>query len=461
MYPDPSRTKKSPLRRFVFLLSAMVLLLVLLAIWRVGPAANIVLTPNLPAVGPSTAVNIECSEPTRGLVSVDVDLVQGDRSWPLDRKTYEPRPFWAFWGPATFEDQWVVEVGKSHQKELLPGPAELRVVSRRAGTWLRSPEPTTTVLPLEVRLTPPDLTVEAVSAQVSQGGSGAVVYRVAESATRHGLRIRDREIPGAVLGSGRSFLLFGAPHDLVDAKSEMRLFAEDELGNRVEQSFLQSYAERAFKEDDIRLSDGFFDDVVPEILAHTPEITEQGSRLDTYLLINDQLRKSNAERLATLSESSQQEFLWQGPFTQLPSSRAMAGFGDQRTYLYEGKAVDHQVHLGFDLASHRRAEIPAANRGVVVLAEYFGIYGKTVVIDHGYGLMSLYSHLSEIGVEVGRRLEQGETLGRTGATGLAGGDHLHFSVLVHGTQVNPLEWWDKSWIQTRILSLLEASEGTN
>ena len=460
MYPDSSRQKKSSIRRILFLPILLLLILVLLAIWRVGPTTIVTLTPSLPAVGPSTEVDISCSEPTRGLVAVEVELIQGERSWRLSQKTYTPRPFWAFWGAATFEDQWRVQVGKSHQKEILPGAAELRVVSHRADTWFRRPGPTTEVLPLEVRLSPPDLTVEAASAQVTQGGSGAVVYRVGDSASRHGLRLRDREIPGAVLDSGRGFLIFGVPYDLVDANAEMRLFAEDELGNRIEQSFIRGYATRTFKQDDIRLSDGFFEDVVPEILAHTPEITDQGSRLDTYLLINDQLRRANAERLATLSEGSKPEFLWQGAFTQLPSSRAMAGFGDQRTYLYEGKAMDHQVHLGFDLASHRRAEIPAANRGVVVLAEYFGIYGKTVVIDHGFGLMSLYSHLSEISVDVGQALEQGDVLGRTGATGLAGGDHLHFSVLIHGIQVNPLEWWDRRWIQNQILSLLEAPAGS-
>ncbi len=457
MYPDSSRQKKSSIRRFLFLPAGLVLGLIFLALWRVGPASTVTLTPSLPAVGPSTEIHIQCSEPARGLVAVDVELIQGNTSWSLGRKTYTPRPFWAFWGAATFEDEWRVQVGKHHQKELLPGAAELRVVAERAETWFRRPGPTTEVLPLEVRLAPPDLTVEAASSRVTQGGSGAVVYRVGESATRHGLRIRDREISGAELSPGRGFFIFGAPHDLVDAHADMRLFAEDELGNRIEQSFIRGYATRTFKQDDIRLSDGFFDEVVPEILAHTPEMTEQGSRLDTYLLINGRLRRANAERLAALSEASKQEFLWQGPFTQLPSSRAMAGFGDQRTYLYNGEAVDHQVHLGFDLASRRRAEIPAANHGVVVLAEYFGIYGKTVVIDHGFGLMSLYSHLSEISAEVGQALKQGDVLGRTGATGLAGGDHLHFSVLIHGTQVNPLEWWDQRWIQNQVLSLLEAS----
>ena len=133
----------------------------------------------------------------------------------------------------------------------------------------------------------------------------------------------------------------------------------------------------------------------------------------------------------------------------------MASFAQRRTYLYDGREVDRQDHLGFDLASTRRAEVVAANRGEVLLAEYFGIYGNTVVLDHGYGLLSLYAHLSSIAVAVGDEVEKGAVLGRSGETGLAGGDHLHFSMLVRGVQVNPLEWWDESWIRGRVLAKLE------
>ena len=135
----------------------------------------------------------------------------------------------------------------------------------------------------------------------------------------------------------------------------------------------------------------------------------------------------------------------------------MSSFADRRTYMYLGQEVDRQVHLGFDLASVRQAEVPAANNGVVALAEYFGIYGNAVVLDHGYGLMSLYGHLSSTDVVAGQTVEAGQTLGRTGATGLAGGDHLHFTMLLRGVAVNPLEWWDYGWIRDRIARKLAPS----
>ena len=128
----------------------------------------------------------------------------------------------------------------------------------------------------------------------------------------------------------------------------------------------------------------------------------------------------------------------------------MAGFAERRTYLYEGRVVDQQTHLGHDLASTRQAPVPASNAGVVVLARYLGIYGQTVVIDHGYGLMTLYSHLSSLEVAEGDEVARNQSLGRTGTTGLSGGDHLHFSVLVGGVMVDPLEWWDVRWLRSRI-----------
>ena len=194
--------------------------------------------------------------------------------------------------------------------------------------------------------------------------------------------------------------------------------------------------------------------VVPEIMDQTPELEDRGSLLDNYLEINGELRARNAAELRELSKRSTDEILWHRPFLQLPGGQVMSSFADRRTYVFEGQPVDHQTHLGFDLASTRHDEVPAANDGIVLLARYFGIYGNTVVLDHGYGLMSLCSHLSSIAVQEGQRVERGQLLGHTGATGLAGGDHLHFTMMVDGEPVTPVEWWDASWIRDRVASKL-------
>ena len=125
--------------------------------------------------------------------------------------------------------------------------------------------------------------------------------------------------------------------------------------------------------------------------------------------------------------------------------------------MYDGREVDEQVHLGFDLASTANATIEAANRGRVLFADVLGIYGNCVIVDHGMGLQSLYAHLSSFDVAVGQMVEKDQSLGRSGRTGLAGGDHLHFTMLVHGQPVNPVEWLDPHWIEDRIRRKLEAA----
>jgi murein DD-endopeptidase MepM/ murein hydrolase activator NlpD len=131
-------------------------------------------------------------------------------------------------------------------------------------------------------------------------------------------------------------------------------------------------------------------------------------------------------------------------------AKSEAVFADHRTYVYGRREIDQQVHLGADLASTRGAAITASNTGRVVFAGFLGIYGNCVVIDHGMGVQSLYAHLSSATVEAGDRVNRGETIGRSGSTGLAGGDHLHFAVLVAGRPVNPAEWWDPRWIADRV-----------
>jgi murein DD-endopeptidase MepM/ murein hydrolase activator NlpD len=194
---------------------------------------------------------------------------------------------------------------------------------------------------------------------------------------------------------------------------------------------------------------------VPEILSQSPAIQDQGDILKNYLAINRDLRKANNTQLAELAAKSQPRFLWTQPFQQLGNSKVEASFADRRTYTYKGRDIDRQDHLGYDLASTSNAAVSASNDGVVVLAEFFGIYGNTVVIDHGLGLLSLYGHLSSFGaIKPGDKVARGQEIGRSGATGLAGGDHLHYSMILHSVQVDPKEWWDPHWIKDRITSKL-------
>ena len=269
---------------------------------------------------------------------------------------------------------------------------------------------------------------------------------------RDGVQAGSWWFPGFPMPGGdkqQRFALFAVPYDLGDP-SGVRLVAVDDVGNEASVAFIDKFTPRPIRTDTIEVNDPFLNRVVPEIMAQSPEVADKGSLLENYLQINRDLRKKNAGTLIELGRASAQEFLWNQPFLPMQNAAITAAFADRRTYLYQGKEIDRQDHLGFDMASVERDAITASNRGKVVLARYFGIYGNAVVIDHGYGLQSLYGHLSSIEVAEGQTVERGQTLGRSGQTGLAGGDHLHFTTLLQGLPVTPVEWWDPHWLQDRI-----------
>jgi murein DD-endopeptidase MepM/ murein hydrolase activator NlpD len=219
--------------------------------------------------------------------------------------------------------------------------------------------------------------------------------------------------------------------------------------------FVDNVFPKPQKRSRIELDDRFVGRVVPEILEHSPELKiappQTGADMITpFLSINGELRRINAGQIAALARKTSPSKLWDGPFVQLGNSKVEAAFADHRTYVYKGREVDQQVHLGFDLAVTSRVAILAANAGTVLNASWLGIYGNCIIIDHGMGVQSLYGHLSSFDVKVGDTVTKGQTIGRSGMTGLAGGDHLHFTMLVNGRMVNPVEWWDPHWIEDRV-----------
>ena len=228
------------------------------------------------------------------------------------------------------------------------------------------------------------------------------------------------------------------------------VYAANGTGAQATATFWTKVTPKTFRSRDIQIDDKFLNRVVPAI-----DHLASGDLLERFLKINREMRKQNNQTLADLRLKSEPRMLWTGSFLPLINSQVESVFADRRSYIYNGKKVDEQVHLGFDLAKVAHTPIPASNDGKILWAGDLGIYGNCIVIDHGFGLQSIYGHLSEIGVKVDDMVKRGQEIGKSGATGMAGGDHLHFSMQVDGVQVNPVEWWDEHWIHDRILSKLK------
>lgn len=419
------------------------------------PQPTLTLTPDLPAVGKRTVVKVTVSAP-EGVWAADVKVEGSATKTPLAtvvRAAGAPPDGEALPTELTVD----VVLGKETQADLVPGALVVTATAQARPTALRTPEAVTATVTLDVKLDPPALAPMSSFIHPTQGGAEAVVYEVGPTSMKDGVQVGDWFFPGASLPGGASsqrFALFAVPYDEdmteEEAKARVKLVAEDALGNRAEARFIHKFFPRPMGRDTIQLKTSFMEKVTGEIFARTPELPKPPGVLEGYLVLNGALRKKNNDELKELAKRSTPRFFWKETFLPMQNAAVKGSFADRRTYRFEDKDVDQQDHLGFDLASVERAPVQAANDGVVVQARYMGIFGNCVIIDHGYGLMSLNAHLSTISVKDGDVVTRGQEVGKTGATGLAGGDHLHFTMLLHGLPVTPVEWWDGHWIKDRL-----------
>jgi murein DD-endopeptidase MepM/ murein hydrolase activator NlpD len=353
-------------------------------------------------------------------------------------------------------------IGKQAIPDLQAGAARIVVTAGRPVVYGIRTVQSSAARDVQVRLERPRVSVISTHHYVNLGGTELVVYRVTPDDVESGVIVGDVEYPGfkvsgltidggALSDPAARVAFFALLYDQ-DLNTPMRAFARDPAGNVARADFDHRTFPKPFKRSRIELDDRFLDRVVPAILESNTDVKPDGDTLAKFLVINGELRRKNAEKIASFAKQTAPELLWRGivfhPFT---NSAVESAFADQRTYFYKGKEVDRQVHLGFDLASLAGNPVVAANRGKVLFADELGIYGNCVIVDHGMGVQSLYAHLSSIEVQAGQMVEKEQTLGRSGMTGLAGGDHLHFTMLVNGHMVNPVEWWDSHWIEDRIL----------
>lgn len=305
---------------------------------------------------------------------------------------------------------------------------------------------------LDIDSKPPVISVLSGQHNVNHGGTGLVVYSTNEELATSGVRLGDHFFPGYPYQPGKFLCFFALPFNADPKAVTPILVASDLAGNESTVGFNFRPLLKKFRHDDINISDNFLQSKMGQFADLYPDAA---SPIEIFLKVNSELRAKNVASLVQLGKDTVPQKLWDGTFIRLPNSAPMAAFADNRTYKYDGKAVDNQTHLGVDLASLAASPVPAGNTGRIILAEFMGIYGNVVVIDHGFGLQSLYSHLSEIHVQKGDMIQRGQVLGKTGATGMAGGDHLHFGMLVSGIEVQPIEWWDPQWIDHNITSKLK------
>jgi hypothetical protein len=404
--------------------------------------------PPVKVIGFSTPVHIHLENP-HGVRSLTVTVEQDGKSSVST----------AFSAPATHllparhaaAKDLAVNVGETSDAALHDGKA--RVVVTAVSNDLRGLTSTQS-FDVDVMTAPPRVVADGAQHYINQGGSEMVTFTLAGSWTEAGVMVGTQKFRSYPLPDrpGWYFSLFAFSWDL-PVDTPIYVYASNPSGAMAKATFWYKVFPKKFRSSTIPLESMHIDRIVNQI---DTQHKFPGDDVARFVYINSQLRKVNNKTLADLRLDTEPKFLWSGAFLPMVDSTVESRFADDRTYTWQGKKVDQQTHLGFDLAKLQHSPVPASNDGRVIWAEDMGIYGNCIVIDHGFGLDSLYGHLSQFLVKKGDLVKKGQIIAKTGSTGLAGGDHLHFSMTLDGVQINPVEWWDPHWVHDRILSKMGA-----
>ncbi|MGZ8480313.1 MAG: M23 family metallopeptidase [Candidatus Binatia bacterium] len=411
---------------------------------------QIKITPDSETLGLGT-LQIEVTEQGTGLKSFSAVLNSGGTDYPLASEQYSE---------LTLQKKLTVMLS-SKLAGLKEGPAVLRVSARDNSLWnLFRGNEMAMQKNLTIDITPPTLEIVADDRYVNFGGVGMIVYKPSADTVTTGIKVGNYFFPGykgQIASQPEHYVAFFAHAYNVGEDERAALVATDKAGNTREMRLAYTLKNVKYKKSTLQISEDFLRNKVTPLLNDVG--ARQGSPKEIFVKVNKTLRKENEDKIKAITEKSTPSKLWEGAFSQLSNSKVEANFADARTYIYKAEEIDQAYHLGYDLSVTKHYPAEAGNHGIVAFIGDLGIYGNTVILDHGLGLFTLYSHLSSIDVKVGDKVKQGQPIGKTGETGLAGGDHLHFGVYLHGVAILPVEWWDQKWIKDNLQPKFDGQTG--
>jgi murein DD-endopeptidase MepM/ murein hydrolase activator NlpD len=414
-----------------------IVVLVPIAILLVRSATPVLDLPSpVTSIGQATSITLHVRDP-RGVRKVEAVVEQNGARFPV----------WQLAQPSAAADNtWSFVTGTKTTPQLRDGQAKL-IVEATSNDLLRK----TAMLERDVAVVtqPPTVSVDSEQHYLYLGMADLATFNVAGSWTAAGVRVGDQTYRSWPMPGGKPglFSLFAFAWNM-PAGTIPQVFASNAAGNDVTSPLTVQFPKKEqpkYTVHDLQVSDAFLQKVVGEL-----DPNGSGDPVARFVKINTEMRRANNKTLSELRLKTADRFLFSQPFARQAHSQAEASFADLRNYIYQGKKIDQQVHLGYDLAVTQHVGVEASNDGRVVYAAPLGIYGNCIVVDHGYGLQTIYGHLSHIGVHEGDLVKRGQVMGQSGMTGMAGGDHIHFAMQLDGVQIDPKEWWDSHWIQDHV-----------
>ncbi|MCW8838944.1 MAG: M23 family metallopeptidase [Thiovulaceae bacterium] len=304
----------------------------------------------------------------------------------------------------------------------------------------------------------PSLITIAHSYKITKGGSAVVIFK-AEDENLKDMYIQtnyDKKfIAQPFYKDGYYISLLAWPVTHADFKAT--IVAKDYAGNSAK-SYIPLYLkQKNYRISRIKISDRFLHGKIAELADEFLETQGIDNPLEQFKVINEDVRAKNEKLIHKITSKVSKEKVTQFNIKKmypLKSAQVVATYGDHRKYLYKGNYISESYHLGLDLASNAMAEIKPQNSGDIVYSDFNGLYGNMPIIHHGLGLYTLYGHCSSVKVNSGDFINSNEVISRTGKSGYAMGDHLHFGVLIQGIEVRPAEWMDSAWIKLNITDII-------
>ena len=426
-----------------FLLFVLLLVVVGVVALSAMSATPVVTVPaSITALGQVTPITVHVSDP-HGVRKVSVFVEQDGNEYKAGEATQPARRL--RWQSGAADRDLNFTVGAKTTPQLKDGKARL-IVETTSNDFRGK----TVRLEREVMVVtrPPMVSADSDQHYLYLGMADLVTFNPSGYWTDAGVKVGDQRFRAWPMPNGKPgyFSLFAFAWNMPPDTQPLVYAANP--GSEVTGSMVYQFPKKEqpkYRVRDLPIDDAFMQKVVNEL-----DPNGSGDMVERFVKINSEMRRANNKTLADLRLKTEPRFLWSQPFLQQPNSKVEANFADVRNYIYHGKKIDQQVHLGYDLSITQHVGVQATNDGKVVYAAPLGIYGNCIVVDHGYGLQSIYGHLSEIDVHEGDMVKRGQIMGKSGMTGMAGGDHIHFSMQLEGVQIDPKEWWDAHWIRDHV-----------
>lgn len=369
---------------------------------------------------------------------------------------------------------------------LLPGKVKFSFVGFDKSFWSNSRR---VDLFLDVDFTPPELEIVTTEHNARKGGVELVFYRVKGGALSGDFGPgpnRDSSVSKFVGFSGVKmstwlfpgfpahtldtvfeaypdlyFSLFPVPLDFEASRGSAVIFARDGVGNvntkRLPLKIGSSKAKRVTYELDLHTLETQAAALWPsyEALVEGADVSfsepkDINDLLKRYREFNVRFRKEVDERIGKLLSKPRMTKYWRGRLGRQTGYTQVYGYNETQNFEFEGSGAGVVISGGVGYSSLKERPVRAANNGVVVFCGELGPLGTSVILDHGFGLSSLYGNLSECISREGTLANANDVIGKSGRSGLNHFSGVHFEVRVQGLPVNPEEWWDRRWIRDHL-----------